>query len=226
MVRRVPNGRVLHSRAGTMGAGRCPCIRISKDLLDLSFLKKPSFLLLCLGRALAGAALNLPNLYIPSMVLRLGLEPSFGATCLAVMGASTCVSRLAAGYFVSLPSINCSMASAISIGLSGVVVGVLPFCNRVEHFLALSVTYGLVSCFFVVGLTVELVHMYGIKSLTSTFGILGFFRGIGNFLGPFISGALFDVTGNYTFSCLFGCMTMILGGIVSHLAFRLALKGS
>ena len=112
------------------------------------------------------------------------------------------------------------MVSNIYILMSGVSVSLLTFCNLYQHFVVMIAFCGFFMTFFMLR-SVVLVELVGLENLTSAYGLISLFDGIGTIIGAPISGFIgnsvgsFDVTfyiasGFFILSSLFGLAAQIL----------------
>ena len=57
-----------------------------------------------------------------------------------------------------------------------------------------------------------------IMQLIDISGYMYFFRGLGNIIGPFIVGSLFDLTSSYTYGCYMCAGCLFTGSILNEMA--------
>ena len=104
--------------------------------------------------------------------------------------------------------------------MSGVSVSLLTFCNSYQHFIVMITFCGFFMTFFMLR-SVVLVELVGLENLTSAYGLISLFDGIGTINGAPISGFIgdsvgsFDMTfyiasGFFILSSLFGFAAQIL----------------
>ena len=112
------------------------------------------------------------------------------------------------------------LVSNIYVFMSGVSVCLLTFCDLYEHFIVMVAFCGFFMTFFMLR-SVVLVELVGLDNLTSAYGLISLFDGIGTIIGAPISGFLgdsvgrFDVafyiaSGFFILSSLFGLAAQIL----------------
>ena len=112
------------------------------------------------------------------------------------------------------------LVSNIYVFMSGVSVCLLTFCDLYEHFIVMVAFCGFFMTSFMLR-SVILVELVGLDNLTSAYGLISLFDGIGTIIGAPISGFLgdsvgrFDVTfyiagGFFILSSLFGLASQIL----------------
>ena len=124
------------------------------------------------------------------------------------------------GRFSDMKCVDSFMVSNIYILMSGVSVSLLTFCNLYQHFVVMIAFCGFFMTFFMLR-SVVLVELVGLENLTSAYGLISLFDGIGTIIGAPISGFIgdsvgsFDVTfyiasGFFILSSLFGFAAQIL----------------
>ena len=124
------------------------------------------------------------------------------------------------GKFSDMKCVDSFMVSNIYILMSGVSVSLLTFCNLYQHFVVMIAFCGFFMTFFMLR-SVVLVELVGLENLTSAYGLISLFDGIGTIIGAPISGFIgdsvgsFDVTfyiasGFFILSSLFGFAAQIL----------------
>ena len=139
---------------------------------------------------------------------------------LFLSGISNIVSKLVTGKFSDMKCVDSFMVSNIYILMSGVSVSLLTFCNLYQHFVVMIAFCGFFMTFFMLR-SVVLVELVGLENLTSAYGLISLFDGIGTIIGAPISGFIgdsvgsFDVTfyiasGFFILSSLFGFAAQIL----------------
>ena len=101
-----------------------------------------------------------------------------------MIGISNTLGRILVGAFVDLPWVSSLVTTNLSLVFSGLCVMAFPFCEGYEAFITVAVLLGLFVSAYVSLTSIVLVHLLGIDSLTSTFGMLVLFRGMASIFGP------------------------------------------
>ena len=139
---------------------------------------------------------------------------------LFISGISNIVSKLVTGRISDMTCVDSFLVSNIYVFMSGVSVCLLTFCDLYKHFIVMVAFCGFFMTFFMLR-SVVLVELVGLENLTSAYGLISLFDGIGTIIGAPISGFIgdsvgrFDVTfyiasGFFILSSLFGLAAQIL----------------
>ncbi len=154
------------------------------------------FLLLTAGFFVCGFHVAFITVHLPPYIADLGLDPSWGAWAIALIGLFNVVGSLLSGYiggrypkpiFLSLIYLARSAAILAFIMLPISPASVLVFAS-VMGLLWLSTvppTSGLVAV------------MFGPRYMATLFGFVFLSHQVGSFLGVWLGGKLFDETGSY-----------------------------
>ncbi|GAA0778340.1 MFS transporter [Roseibium denhamense] len=154
------------------------------------------FILLTIGFFVCGFHVAFITVHLPPYIADLGLDPSWGATAIALIGLCNIAGSLAAGYiggryskpiFLSLIYLARAVAIFIFIMVPVSPATVLIF-SGVMGLLWLSTvppTSGLVAV------------MFGPRYMATLFGFVFLSHQIGSFLGVWLGGKLYDETGSY-----------------------------
>lgn len=171
------------------------------------------FILLTLGFFVCGFHVAFITVHLPPYIADLGLDPSWGAWAIALIGLCNIVGSLASGYiggryskpiFLSLIYIGRSIAIFAFIMLPVTPASVLVF-SGVMGLLWLSTvppTSGLVAV------------MFGPRYMATLFGFVFLSHQIGSFLGVWLGGKFYDETGSYDLIWWSGIALGILAAIV------------
>jgi predicted MFS family arabinose efflux permease len=154
------------------------------------------YLLLCSGYFVCGFQILFISVHFPAYLIDQRLTPEAGMTALALIGLFNIFGTLLWGwlghrytkkYVLSVLYFTRAVAVAIFIALPITPFSVYLFAS-VIGFLWLGtvpVTSGLIA------------QVFGVKYLSTLTGIAFLFHQVGSFLGVWIGGYLFDVTGSY-----------------------------
>lgn len=154
------------------------------------------FILLTLGFFVCGFHVAFITVHLPPYIADLGLDPSWGAIAIALIGLCNIAGSLISGYvggryskshFLSLIYFARAIVITIFILVPASPLTVLLFAAAMG-FLWLSTvppTSGLVAV------------MFGPRYMATLFGFVFFSHQIGSFLGVWLGGYLYDTTGSY-----------------------------
>lgn len=134
--------------------------------------------------------------HLPAYVGDLGLAPGVGATALALIGFFNIIGTYVFGVLGGRHSKKMLLAGLY--GLRAVVIAVFLVAPKNEiSVLALAAAMGLL-WLGTVPLTSGLVaQIFGVKYMATLFGIVFFSHQAGSFLGAWMGGWLYDLTGSY-----------------------------
>lgn len=175
--------------------------------------KTRGFLLLTVGFFVCGFHVAFITVHLPPFIADAGLDPSWGAWAIALIGLFNIFGALASGYiggryskpiFLSLIYLGRSLAIFVFIMLPITPTTVLVF-SSVMGLLWLSTippTSGLVAV------------MFGPRYMATLFGFVFLSHQIGSFLGIWLGGKLFDETGSYDAIWWSGIVLGILAAII------------
>jgi len=155
-----------------------------------------SYVLLTLGFFVCGFQVAFIGIHLPAFIVDKGLDPILGATALACIGLFNVAGSYIAGWWGAKYSKAYGL-SAIYFGRSIVTILFLSFPVTELSTLLFASSIGLL-WLSTVPLTSGLVaNFFGVKVMGTLFGIVFFSHQIGSFLGVWLGGLFFDLTGSY-----------------------------
>jgi len=162
-------------------------------LLDLNLLRNPIYCSLCVAILFLALAFNSVLVFIPPLAISIGLSKLEGALVLSMAGVCDTISRLASGVILDLDRVKKFRMLVYNGALF--MLAILTFClTFVKSFAALltiAALYGFFIGTYSSQKTVILADLLGTESLSSSFGILICFQGIGTLIGPPLTGRCF-----------------------------------
>ncbi|MGB0681118.1 MAG: MFS transporter [Magnetovibrionaceae bacterium] len=173
---------------------------------------------LTLGFFVCGFHVAFIGVHLPAYVADVGLSPHVGAFALALIGLFNIVGTFTAGWIGGRYSKKNSLAWLY--GLRALVFLVFLIAPKTEMTVYIfSATIGLL-WLSTVPLTSGLVaQIFGVRYMSTLFGIVFFSHQIGSFVGVWWGGWLFDVFGSYDYMWI----ASVIMGVVSaalHLPIR------
>ncbi len=154
------------------------------------------FWLLCGGFFVCGFHVYFIAIHLPPFLTDGGLAPMIGATALAVIGLGNIIGTFAAGWFGGRFRKK-YVLSLFYFARAVVICGFVVVPLSEASVLAFSVLIGLL-WLGTVPLTSGLVaQIFGARHLGALFGIVFFSHQLGSFLGAWLGGYVFDLTGSY-----------------------------
>ena len=177
-----------------------------------------SYRLLVIGFFVCGFHLAFINVHMPAYLVQCGLSPAVGGWSIAIIGLFNIVGSLSAGYLggklpkqLLLASIYFSRAVAIALFMLFPVTELSAYLfSAAMGFLWLStvpLTAGLVTLFF------------GARYMGMLYGLAFFSHQVGSFVGVWLGGYVFDVTGDYDLVWYLGILLGLASAAV-HLPIK------
>jgi predicted MFS family arabinose efflux permease len=186
-------------------------------------LATPSYALLAGGFLICGFHVAFLSTHLPGVVEQCGLPPAIAGWSLAMIGLFNIVGSLAMGWAVS----HWRMKSLLSMlyamrGLAVLVFLIAPKTSAV--MLIFSAVMG-VTFLSTVPPTVGLVaKMFGSANMAMLYGVLMVGHQVGGFLGAFLGGQVFQLTGGYDLVWYID-IALAVGAALIHLPIREARLG-
>lgn len=191
---------------------RTCCDRI-QTYLDISLLRDPTFILMCLSVTLMSVGCPYMLYYLPAHVISIGYSKSEAGYLVAVSAALDLIGRLGLGWLSDLQLFDRKKTYIVCILGAGIAVLTIPSVH-LFYFLGSSAgVYGLcLGCWYVL-MPVLLADIFGTDRISSSYGLVRMFQSIGAISVPPLAGFLRDLSGSYDicFYCMGSCM--ILGCI-------------
>ncbi|XP_023029539.1 monocarboxylate transporter 5 isoform X2 [Leptinotarsa decemlineata] len=182
----------------------CPCLVLPESftsalaqMLDVSLLKNPVFMLIGVSNFFGMAGLYVPFVYIVDCAKAAGIAAPQASFLISIIGITNTVGRIACGYFADFPQVNALFVNNICLIISTISVTLTPLCNTYELYVVIAIFFGIAVSGYISLTSIILVDLLGLDKLTNAFGLLILFRGAAAILGSPIAGALIDATGSY-----------------------------
>ena len=154
------------------------------------------FWFLCAGFFVCGFHVVYIATHLPSYVMDLGFSASTGAWALAIIGLANVVGGYSAGVLGGKYSKK-YLLSFLYFGRSIVMAGFVLLPPSEPLVFVFAVTMGLF-WLSTVPLTSGLVaDLYGVRHMSTLFGLVFLFHQLGAFLGGWLGGYFYDLTGSY-----------------------------
>ncbi len=177
--------------------GMGPAQSIPQALVEA--FRHPSYIWLLAGFFVCGFHVAFIQVHLPAYLKDNGLPGWLGATSLALVGGFNIIGSFASGWVGSRWSKKYAL-SAIYFARSLTMVALLVVPLSVTSVLIFSATMGLL-WLSTVPLTSGLVaQFFGVRYMATLFGFVFFSHQVGAFLGAWMGGKLYSLTGNYDLS--------------------------
>jgi MFS family permease len=177
-----------------------------------------SYRLLVIGFFVCGFHLAFINVHMPAYLVQCGLSPEVGSWSIAIIGLFNIAGSLGAGYFggklpkqLLLASIYFSRAVAIALFM------IFPVTELTAYLFAAAIGFLWLST---VPLTAGLVTLFfGARYMGMLYGLAFFSHQVGSFVGVWLGGFAFDVTGSYALVWYLGIILGLASAAV-HLPIK------
>ncbi|KIH65852.1 hypothetical protein ANCDUO_03822 [Ancylostoma duodenale] len=196
------------------------------NMLSLSLLIDPTFLIFAISNLLTSVGFNSPLYFLPLHATRgVGLDSASSSRVLSVFGLCNTLGRVVFGvvadHKLPLPyglgkdtARNRLWMYNISLSICGLLTA---FCYLCSDFVSLSVyagMFGFSISSYICLTSVILVDLLGLDKLTNAFGLLLLWQGVGTVFGPPIAGYLADLTNTYIWSFVFCGVNLLISGLM------------
>jgi len=181
-------------------------------------LREPSYLMLAAGFFVCGFHVAFLGTHLPGVIASCGLPVQYGAWSLAMLGLFNIVGSIAMGWAVGrwrmkslLAAVYAARALCVLLFLlapkTGVVMLVFSAAMGLTFLSTIPPTAGLVAKFF------------GTTNMATLFGVVMLTHQIGGFLGAWMGGKVFEVTGSYNW-IWYVDIVLAVGAALIHLPIR------
>ena len=188
-----------NSNAAPVAAGTStapPPVREGTGAAIKRALTDPSYLMLSAGFFVCGFHVAFLATHLPNMVAMCGLPPSISAWSLAILGLYNIVGSLLMGWAVG----RWRMESLLSLVYAARAVGVMIFLlapKTAEVMLIFAAFMGLTYLSTVPPTAGLVAKLFGTGNMATLFGLVLLTHQIGGFLGAWLGGKVFTLTGSY-----------------------------
>jgi predicted MFS family arabinose efflux permease len=201
-------GNSLHSAvAGSKPVGAVDAVRIA--------LRKPSYLMLGAGFLVCGFHVAFLATHLPGVIAMCGLPPEYGAWSLAIIGLFNIVGSIAIGWAVG----RWRMKSLLSLLYATRALAVLLFMLAPKTgpvMLVFAAVMGLTFLSTVPPTAGLVAKLFGTANMATLFGLVLLSHQVGGFLGAWLGGKVFDLTGSYDWVWYIDIM-LAIGAALIHL---------
>lgn len=191
------------------------------DMVDIRIFKNIPYTIFCLSNLLLYACADIPYVYIPDYIKDMNLN-WFSSYLISILGIFNTIGMVLFGYIGDKSFVDPSLVYAITMCISGIAIGCLPFLKNYISMAAAVATYGFtVSTNYALTASL-LVELISLDNFTNAYGLLLSVQGIATLVGPPFGGWLYDNYGSYDIPfCTAGICTLLSGLVVLPLCKRL-----
>jgi MFS family permease len=161
-------------------------------------------------------------IHIPPHVVDLGFSESFGATMIAIVGGASIAGRFVMG--TAGDRIGYKRALIINFAVLTAAFTWLLMARQIWSLSLFALIYGFCHGGFYALYSPAIAEFFGTRSHGTLLGILILSGSIGGFLGPIITGYVFDTTGSYQNAFLLLVLLALVGMILMLLAGKISRK--
>ena len=176
----------------------------------------------------------LPLAYLPELVTSIPQEHQDGshhyitsgeaALLLSLVNAGNLIGRIMMGAIVDLPWLNPVVAYICALFASSVFMVGFIMVTDFKAFAICSVLYGLAVAGPSSQMNLVLTELFGLESLSATFGIMCFFRGVFFFLSWPLAAFVFEFFESRPAMFMLGAAQLATAGVVGCLMMVLSKK--
>ena len=191
--------------------------RTLSDTLNIAF-KTPSYIYLVSGFFVCGFHVAFIATHMPGVIQVCGFSPTVSGWSLGLIGLFNIVGSIFAGWYISKRSMRIFLAYtyfARCIIVLLFLVSPKDLLSVMLFSIALGLTY-----FSVIPATAGLVgKMFGPQFMATLFGFALFSHQIGGFLGAYLGGFFFSISGDYTTVWLLDAALAVFAALI-HLPIK------
>ena len=184
----------------------------AKEALKEAFSNK-SFIYLTLGFFVCGWHIALVATHIPTYMADKGLPDWTPAMVLALIGAFNMVGTITSGYLATRYSKKIILSAIYLLrGVSIIYFIFLP--PSVFNSVVFGVTFGFLWLSTVPPTNGIVAHIFGTKYVGLLYGIVFVSHQIGSFLGAYLGGVFYELTGNFDYAWYGSIALSIFAGLI------------
>ena len=167
-----------------------------KPFIEVSLLKNFTFLALCLAILMFTIAFNSTFVFLPSLANARGVTKLEGAYLVSILGVCDGLARIIMSVILDLKKVKPYRLYIynVVVFLTGITSLLFPAMKTFLHFTIMCCLYGILSGTYISQKSVVIVDILGIEKLSSSFGLLLMFQGVGSFIGPPVGGEYYYLT--------------------------------
>ena len=213
----LPFSYILRSRLPSKEKSATEVERGLAETLRIA-VKTPSYVYLVSGFFVCGFHVAFIATHMPGVIASCGLPPTVSGWSLGLIGLFNIVGSIFAGWYISRYSMRLFL-SYTYFARCLIVLCFLVSPKDLVSVLIFSIALGF-TYFSVIPATAGLVgKMFGPKFMATLFGFALFSHQIGGFLGAYLGGFFFSISGNYTTVWLLDATLAIFAALI-HLPIK------
>lgn len=210
----IPISRILWTRPGEVH----PASMAETSVRVRDAVRDPNFALLSVGFFVCGFHVAFIATHLPGVVAACGLPPSVGAWSLALVGLFNVAGSIGIGWAMSRWRSK-SLLSLLYLSRAVAIVAFLAAPKTPLTFAVFAAVIG-ASYFSTLPPTAGLVgKSFGLQNMATLFGLVMLAHQVGGFLGAWLGGRVFDLTGAYDWMWYADIVLAVFAALV-HLPIR------
>ena len=161
-----------------------------KPLFEISLLKDFPFFSLCLSMLFFTSSMMSTFVFLPPLAKVSGVSELQAAYLVSIIGVCDSVARFSSSFILDMKRMKrfrLLVYNGVMFGV-GIVSMIMPSLHGFIAFAVAAGCYGALAGTYVAQKSVVVVDVLGVEKMTSSFGLLLGFQGIGSLIGPTISG--------------------------------------
>lgn len=171
------------------------------------------FLLLTTGFFVCGFHVAFITVHFPAYVKDLGLDPAIGAYAIALIGLMNIAGSFLSGIAGQRWSKKCGL-SAIYLARSVCILLLLVAPKTALNIYLFAAAMGILWLSTVPLTTGIVVQVFGLRYMATLFGIVFLSHQVGSFLGVWLGGRLYDLSGSYDGMWYAGIIAGVLAAVI------------
>uniref|UniRef100_A0A1A9V3B0 Major facilitator superfamily (MFS) profile domain-containing protein n=1 Tax=Glossina austeni TaxID=7395 RepID=A0A1A9V3B0_GLOAU len=186
------------------------CYERVEIYLDISLLKDPTFILMCLSVTLMSVGCPYMLYYLPAHVISIGYNKSEAGYLVTISAVLDLVGRLGLGWLSDLQLFDRRKTYIVCILGAGLAVLTIPSEDTIYLVGLSAAIYGFCLGSWYVLMPVLLADIFGTDRISSSYGLVRMFQSVGAISVPPLAGFLRDLSGKYSivFYCMGSCMVL------------------
>ena len=185
-----------------------------REVLTEAFSHK-GFWLLCFGFSVCGFHILFIMTHVPAFLIDKGLSPQIGTIVLALIGLFNIFGTYYAGFLGS--KIRKPLILSFIYGSRAVIILIFilfPVSNLTAYVFASLM--GILWLSTIPPTQGTITTVFGIKNMSMLYGIAFLFHQVGAFLGGWLGGKVYDVTGSYDIVWYISIALGVFGAIINY----------
>ena len=166
---------------------------VRKPLFEFSLLKDFPFFSLCVSILFFTSSMMSTFVFLPPLAKSTGVSELQSVYLVSIIGVCDSFARFSSGIILDMKNIKpfrLLVYNGVMFGV-GLISMIMPSLHGFAAFAVAAGSYGALCGTYVAQKSVVVVDVLGVEKMTSSFGLLLGFQGIGSLIGPTISGKHF-----------------------------------